>query len=143
MWICSECHLMASDGIRYRLPGLAKQQRPGAAAPVVFHSAFPSNVKLCPKAHLNEYLKRSSRWRSDQSNELFLSVLKPHKKVTRSTRYQHFFKAHSVRRASASAAFAAGISSKEIMEAADWSSTSTFVRHYCRPISPSSSVGHA
>ena len=40
------------------------------------------------------------------------------------------FKAHSVRSASVSAAASAGVSTNQIMEAADWSSESVFQRFY-------------
>ena len=43
------------------------------------------------------------------------------------------FKAHSVRSTSVSAAASAGVSTNQIMEAADWSSESVFQRFYYRP----------
>ena len=45
------------------------------------------------------------------------------------------FKAHSVRGASASAAASAGLTTNQIMKAADWSSESVFQRFYYRPVS--------
>ena len=45
------------------------------------------------------------------------------------------FKAHSVRSASVSAAASAGVSTNQIMEAADWSSESVFRRFYYKPSS--------
>ena len=47
------------------------------------------------------------------------------------------FKAHSVRSASISAAADAGISISDILEAADWSSASTFEKFYYRPVKSS------
>ena len=52
------------------------------------------------------------------------------------------FKAHSVRGASASAAASAGITTNQIMNAADWSSESVFQKFYYRP-SGSNQVGVA
>ena len=43
------------------------------------------------------------------------------------------FKAHSVRNASVSAAASAGVTTNQIMEAAEWSSESVFQRFYYRP----------
>ena len=45
------------------------------------------------------------------------------------------FKAHSVRGASASAAASAGLTTNQIMNAADWSLESVFQRFYYRPSS--------
>ena len=44
------------------------------------------------------------------------------------------FKAHSVRGASCSSAVGAGVTTKDILDAADWSSEGTFQRFYCRDI---------
>ena len=45
------------------------------------------------------------------------------------------FKSHSVRSASASAAATAGITTNQIMDAADWRSESVFERFYYKPTS--------
>jgi len=42
------------------------------------------------------------------------------------------FKAHSVRGATCSTAAATGITTKNILDAADWSSEGTFQQSYCR-----------
>jgi hypothetical protein len=44
------------------------------------------------------------------------------------------FKAHSIRAASTSAAADAGVSIPEILQAADWSSKSTFEQFYHKPV---------
>ena len=44
------------------------------------------------------------------------------------------FKAHSVRGASVSAAASVGLTSNQILNAADWSSDSVFQRFYHKPI---------
>ena len=46
----------------------------------------------------------------------------------------NIFKAHSVRSASTSAAVDVGISISEVLEAADWSSASTFEKFYYQPV---------
>ena len=48
------------------------------------------------------------------------------------------FKAHSSRSASSSAAYEAGVALPDIMEAADWSTVSTFTKFYHRPVCKSS-----
>ena len=44
------------------------------------------------------------------------------------------FKAHSVRSASTSAAAMAGITTEDILKAADWSSEAVFQRFYHKPV---------
>ena len=43
------------------------------------------------------------------------------------------FKAHSVRGASTSAASMQGVTTDDILSAADWSTESTFQKFYCKP----------
>ena len=78
-----------------------------------------------------------------EANPLFLSYIKPHRLVT-SQRIAHWikdllgeagvdtdtFKAHSVRRASTTAALAKGVSLQDILRTADWSTESTFQKFY-------------
>ena len=44
------------------------------------------------------------------------------------------FKAHSVRRATSSAAFRKGVHISDILQTADWPKDSTFKRFYYRPV---------
>ena len=44
------------------------------------------------------------------------------------------FKAHSIRGSSCSTAAGVGVRSKDILDAADWSSEGTFQRSYCRDL---------
>ena len=53
------------------------------------------------------------------------------------------FKAHSVRSASSSKAAASGITTADILQAADWSSESTFEKFYHRPTQDKSSYAKA
>ena len=72
---------------------------------------------------------------------------RPHKAVTAATISRwlkeilfragvdtNIFKAHSTRTASTSAAKARGVSTADIMKAADWSRESTFTRFYYKPV---------
>ena len=74
---------------------------------------------------------------------LFLAIIKPHKAVTSRTiaRWLKFllesagidtsvFNAHSVRGVSSTAAASLGITTNDILKAADWSSDSVFQRFY-------------
>ena len=50
--------------------------------------------------------------------------------------------AHSTRSAATSAAFAAGMSIKNIIDTANWAKESTFKRFYCRPVACSKSFSN-
>ena len=80
------------------------------------------------------------------ASQLFISFVKPDQPVTSSMIARWLkevigdagidtdvFKAHSVRTVSTAAATMVGISTSEILEAADWSTESTFQRFYDKP----------
>ena len=94
---------------------------------------------------LKDYEKRTTDKRGD-SVKLFLATIKPHKPVTSSTIARwiknllgkagvntEIFKAHSVRGASTSAAAMAGITTEDILKAADWSNETVFPKFYYKP----------
>ena len=81
-----------------------------------------------------------------KETSLFLAMIKPHKPVTSSTIARwlkkvlelsgvdtSIFSAHSVRGASVSAASTSGVTTAEILTAADWSSQSVFETFYHKP----------
>ena len=81
------------------------------------------------------------------ASQLFISFIKPHRPVTSSTVARWLketlgaagidttiFKAHSVRGASTSAAANSGITTEDILKAADWSTDSSFQRFYYKPV---------
>ena len=83
----------------------------------------------------------------ERITQLFISYIKPHNPVTSSTIARWLktileqsgidttiFKAHSTRAASVSAATQRGITTNDILQAADWSSDSVFHRFYYKPI---------
>ena len=113
-----------------------------------FFPAFPSNPLLCPVNALKEYELRTDGLRGDDAGKkkLFLATIKPHNPVTSSTIARwlrvtleragvntEVFKAHSVRAASASAAAGAGLTTIDILNAADWSTESVFRKFYYKP----------
>ena len=76
-----------------------------------------------------------------------MAVKRPHKAVTAATISRwlkeilcragvdtNIFKAHSTRTASTSAAKARGVSTVDIMKAANWTRESTFTRFYYKPV---------
>ncbi len=109
-----------------------------------FFPVFPGNPNICPVSILREYCNQTKESRPTYC--LFLTSTKPHKPASSATIARWFktalsragidtliFKAHSIRGASTSAAAEAGISILEILEAADWSSASTFEKFCYRP----------
>ena len=130
------------DGVEFKPSTLAKQSRPSKlAAPFVF-PAFPADKSLCPKESLSEYISRTESYRGtgpDRKTKLFLSYIKPHNPISSSSVARWIlamlnlagidtdnFKAHSVRSASVSAAASSGVTTNQILEAANWSSESVF-----------------
>ena len=64
---------------------LHKGWKKGKSPPsVVFHS-FKEDSSLCVVEVLNEYLKRSEKWRTSDECQLLLSFVQPHKPVVSST----------------------------------------------------------
>ena len=153
-WPCRSAELanMDYESIRFTPEGaiisplalsLPKQTKAGSA---IFPS-FDEDTNVCPVRSLQSYCSKTEKHRP-KGKHLFLT--------SRSTRPYHLatsatiarwikttlskasvdtsiFCAHSTRSASTSAAADAGVSIPEILEAADWSSSSTFERFYYRP----------
>ena len=64
---------------------LHKAWKKGKSPPsVVFHS-FEEDSSLCVVAVLNEYLKRSEKWRTSDQWQLLFNFVQPHKPVVSST----------------------------------------------------------
>ena len=98
---------------------------------------------------LKVYEHRTSEFRPldpSKPNKLLLSYIRPHKPISGASLSRwlkdiisragidtSIFKAHSVRGASASAAYERGASLQDILDLADWSTDSTFRRFYYRP----------
>lgn len=114
----------------------------------------PCSVKICKFPErgicvvhtLLVYLKRTSAKRKHDQLLLSFKTLRPVSTETISRwlcevlRLSDIdidvFRAHSFRGASTSAAARKGVSVKDIMKTADWSSARTFSMFYCRPLSP-------
>ena len=128
------------EGVVFQEAGLAKQSRSGKPRAKFFFPAFTDRV-LCPRATLQTYERRT------ESPRLFLAVVKPRKLVSPSTLAKWLktllekagidtgiFKAHSIRGAAVSAAANAGVTTSDILRAADWSSESVFTKFYYKPV---------
>ena len=100
---------------------------------------------LCPVTTPRAYENRTASHRGTESR-LFLSFIRPFQAITSRTiaRWLKYllesagidtsvFNAHSVRGASSTAAANLGITTNDILKAADWSSESIFQRFYYKP----------
>lgn len=137
------------DGVHFKLAELTKNIRVGQPPKTCFHASYPDNLLLCVCACLREYESRTHGWRPtdpNQPDKLFLSYVKPHKPVSSGTlsrwmkEFMHLsgidtsiFKGHSIRGAVATEASKQGFSIQEILDFADWSQESTFIKFYYRP----------
>jgi hypothetical protein len=139
-------------GITFIRTGLAKQDRPGHTSSNIFVPSFQKDKLLDPKRALTYYLRNTEQFRKSGSEEvikLFLAVNKPHKPVSCQTisrwltnTVKFCYKlakknpgrvhGHQTRSYGPSFARFKGTSSKDIMEAADWSRETTFVKYYLK-----------
>ena len=104
----------------------------------VFHF-FEEDSNLCIVAVLNEYLKKSEKWKTFDECQLLLSFVQPHKPVVSSTisgwikkmvTILGVFKGHSTRSPSTSKAALSGLSVPDILEWGCWSNSSTWQKFY-------------
>ena len=135
-----------SNGNSFLPSTLAKQSRQGKPIEEFFFPSFLPNTTLCPVSTLRTYLDRTSPLRGEETR-VFVSLIKPHKAVTSSTIARwlrttleqsgidsSIFGAHSTCGASASAAVRGGITTEDILKAANWSSESVFQRFYHKEV---------
>ena len=134
------------EGVVFTPTSLAKQSRPGREIKDFLFPRFTENEGLCPVKSLMLYIEKTKDLRGD-NKQLFISFIKPHNPVTSSTIARWLkqvmesagidtiiFKAHSVRSASTSAAAMQGVTTEDILKAADWSTDSSFRRFYYKPV---------
>ena len=77
--------IKSHTSVIFQFSKITKSWRRGKAPPKLEFHAFPPNKKLCVVQALEEYLKRSQPWRSNEKHQLLLSPLKPHREVVNST----------------------------------------------------------
>ena len=139
----------SAEGVTFLPTVLSKQSRQRKHGTEFFFPSYSLDDLLCPVLALREYESRTEELRGPHST-LFLGVTKPHKPVCSSTIARwlktflgkagidtEIFKAHSVRSASTSAAAMAGITTNDILKAADWSSETVFQKFYHKPTASS------
>lgn len=137
---------IGTSSIRFTIPGLLKQTRPGYKNPEITLKAYAPDRRLCIFTYLNEYLERTKALRTDDT-ALFVTLHKPHRKASKDTLGRwvktvmtkagidiSVFAPHSFRGASTSAAKRGGATTKEIMDNAGWTGDSVFRKYYDRPV---------
>ena len=115
---------------------LHKAWKKRKSPPFVGFLSFEEDSSLCVVAVLNEYLKRSEKWRTSDEWQLLLSFVQPHKPVVSATISVWIkkvltisevdigvFKGHLTRSASASKAALSGLSLPDILERGCWSNS--------------------
>ena len=138
------------NGVKFVILGLTKTRHSGPPTEA-FYPTFAAVPKLCPVQTLQCYERRSEKLRTNSNSilqkALFISIRRPHKPVKPAT-IGHWlkrimkstgidtdrFSTHSTHSASTSKAKAVGVSTADILKAANWSSTSMFCRFYHKPI---------
>ena len=135
------------EGVTFQPTKLAKQSRQSKPLAEFFFPAFTVNHLLCPVATLRAYEDRTREHRKEEgSSPLFLTTIRPHNVASSSTIARWLksvleragintaiFKAHSVRGAATTAASNAGVTTCDILNAADWSTPLVFQRFYYKP----------
>ena len=133
------------EGVTFQPTTLSKQSRQQKHGTEFYFPCYPQDELLCPVTTLREYESRTEPLRGTYTT-LFIGTSKPHKPVCSSTIARwlklllgkagvdtNIFKAHSVRSAGTSAAAAAGVTTADILKAADWSSEAVSKKFYHKP----------
>ena len=137
------------SGVLFKAQHLSKQSRPSKPLADFFYPKFSEDPQLCPVTTLRAYEAKTLEFRGLQSDSpkttLFLSWIGKHDPVTSSTIARwlrtclqeagvntEVFKPHSIRGAASSKAAWSGVTVSDILQAADWSSESTFQKFYHR-----------
>ena len=136
------------DSLVFRISSLLKTTTPKHTNNLVILNKY-KKPELCPVLTLTHYISRTKNFR--KNTKLFISF-KTYKNITSSTIAIWLkmildnsgidtsrFKAHSFRSASCSAAKKAGVSLKDILKTADWSSAKTSQKFYYKEIESCSS----
>jgi len=144
-----------AKGVTFIRHGLSKQDRGSHQSNTIFIPAFPKNKLLDPKRALTYYLKSTEKFRNSKEKDslkLFLTVNKPHRAASSQTIsswivktiqksykmkkvYVSKVKGHSTRSIGPSWALFKGAPLKDVLDSADWSRSSTFVKFYFKDVS--------
>ena len=139
-------HLMHLDNLTkcenklvFNFPGVMKDSKIGKHNTQLIINRNP-DTEVCPFSAMECYLQQTENLR--KSNEVWISVKKPHKSVTRQSISRYIkemlvlagipdYGPHSTRMASTSKAHkSVGLST--ILKTASWSSQENFIKYYCR-----------
>lgn len=135
---------ISSNGVKVVITDVIKTSAPGREQPVLFLPYFVENKNICPATVLTDYLLFTKNLRSENINNLLLTIKKPNKAATAQTISRwiklvlsesgvdtSLFSAHSTRHASTSSASSAGVCIDTIRKTAGWTSRSqTFAKFY-------------
>lgn len=127
-----------------------KQCRPKFNVKYVQFTAYATDKRLCVCETLKMYIERTAQFWTDgdqMNGPLFLSIVRPHKPVTRDTIARwirimlnrsgvdtKIYSAGSVRQAAASRAKAMVVPIAHILAKAGWSREATFAKHYDKEV---------
>ena len=147
---------IGNRGITFMRTGLAKQDRPNHDSSHIFVPSHQEDRFLDPKRCLMKYIRKTKQFRmqgEENSVKLFLSIRKPHHPITAQTISKWIvnliklayklknkslknqkIKGHSTRSVGPSWALFKGASFREVMESADWSTETTFIKHYLKSV---------
>ena len=134
------------DKFVFQVNDILKTSKPGKIGVTIEMCAYPPEKRLCIYKYLTEYLKRTKELRGKEK-QLLISFRKPYTPVTTDTIARWLrtvmlnsglditeYKAHSVRTAAVSNAFAANIPVEDIISQAGWVNEKTFQKWYQKPI---------
>ena len=139
--------IVSESDVQFSLGKPRKTQKSGRLS--LFSLKRLPDPLLCPVNCLGYYVYVTDPLRSQNSNHLLISNIKPYHSVTSTSLaiwiksvllkagISNEFGAHSTRGAASSKAAAAGIPIEEILKRADWAKESTFSRYYKRRIASS------
>ena len=140
------------QGTRFLLQKHKKNRRSSIYPGKIDIPSNPENLKLCPCACLSVYLHRTKDMRRNKEDPVFRGLIQPHNGLTPATiskwitacikacypSTKQAVMGHSTRGHAATKADKQEVTTKQIMEAAEWRSNSTFRNYYKAPgINPS------
>jgi len=135
------------EGVVFTPVHLSKQSYPSHSNVKFFFPAFKDDKNLCPVEILKVYERKTSAFHDkSERNYLLRSFIGKHGPVKSSTVAKWIisclqkvgndtskFQAHSVRAAATSKVAMPGLTVEDILQAADWSSESIFLKFYYQP----------
>ena len=146
-----------AKGVIFQPTHLSKQSRSSKPIKEFFFPLYTTDENICPVRALQAYEGRTASFRENNNKStLFLSWIGKHDPVSSSTIARWLrtclqeagintdtFKAHSVRGAASSSAAWSGVTTLDILNAADWSSETTYQQFYHRDMQDRSTFGSA